>query len=100
MSLHPGRKSPFAAALAIVIVAACGPTVQYAWTKPGANSAEYERDRYECYREAAAVPQIAYPSGSPPRYPAGGGYAEGFRYGQAQAAYQARVDQGNQLPGV
>lgn len=49
--------------------------------------------RCQAGRLWADIKLTHYPAGPPPRYPERGGYAEGFRYGQAASAYQAQVDQ-------
>ena len=79
-------------ALLLFVFAGCAEPVRYGWYHPQ-GSANFGRDRYECTREAATVPQVALPSGGPPSYPTGGGFIEGFQHGQAMAAYNAAVEQ-------
>jgi hypothetical protein len=85
-------KSFIAVSVALLVVTGCAEPVRYGWAHPN-GTAGFERDRYACMREAAAVPQVATPSGAPPSYPTSGGFAAGFQYGQAMSAYNAAVDQ-------
>lgn len=79
-------------ALLLFVLAGCAASVRHDWYHPQ-GSANLGRDRYECTREAATVPQVALPAGGPPRYPTGGGFTEGLQHGQAIAAYNAAVEQ-------
>lgn len=40
------------AALLLCAVVPAGCTVMYSWAKPGASSREFNRDKYDCVREA------------------------------------------------
>lgn len=76
-------------AIVIALLAGCTAPMEYRF-RPTRSDANSERDRYECLREAAGVPQVAPPGGGgPPTYPTRGGFAEGYRYGQATSDYHA-----------
>lgn len=77
--------------LAILLAGCAAPSAaEYRWRATRSDS-NFDRDRYECRREAAGVPQTPMPSGGPPPYPSGGGFVEGLRAGQAMADYREAV---------
>jgi hypothetical protein len=78
--------------LLLFVFVGCAEPVRYGWYNQQ-GSTNFNRDRYECTREAATVPQVALPSEGPPRYPTDGGFAAGFQYGQAAGAYNDAVAQ-------
>ena len=57
-------------------LAACGEAGH--WAHPDFTQEFYQRDRYECYREAAMVPRVAQPSAPAP---SGDAFSDGFNEG-------------------
>lgn len=85
-------KPVVALGLVVVFWTGCAEPVRYGWAHPG-GTANFERDRYECLRDAAMVPQVAAPAGPPPSYPTSGGFTAGWQHAEAVAAYNAAVGQ-------
>jgi hypothetical protein len=59
------------------------------WYRAGSTEQEFNRDKYECTREAAMVPRVPYPS-APPRV-SGSGFAAGMENGYNSAMYQRGI---------
>ena len=79
-----------------VLLAGCSTSTtssRSGWYKASATQTDFQRDRYECFREASMVPQVPRPESPPPTPPDKGGYAAGYQHGQATSGYQARIGQ-------
>lgn len=83
------------ALMVAVLMVGCASTStpEYRWGHPN-GGVTWDRDRYECFREASMVPQVPYPSGPAPSIGSrSGDYGEAFRRGQALRTYHDRIDQ-------